>query len=146
MLGNGLFARQRLGKQIPVATKTSNNGIIVGCAISYAVRILSMKDVRFFLPITSYMQCECTAMRYMAFIDFQNPADLERVQVRGLSTEMCPASSHDAYQAISIKAELPSEAEAEEDPLAVTFQGGIKAEPEVSCVSVSMLEGFHKYK
>jgi hypothetical protein len=52
---------------------------------------------------------------------------------------MSPGASQDAYQAISVKAEVPSDAEAEEDPLAITFPGGIKAEPEVSCVSVSML-------
>jgi hypothetical protein len=45
-----------------------------------------------------------------------------------------------------MNAEVRSSAEAEEDPFAVTFPGGIKAEPEVSCVSVSMLGGFHKYK
>jgi hypothetical protein len=56
---------------------------------------------------------------------------------------MCPASSQDAYQAISIKAEVLSDAEAEEDPLAITSPG-MKAEPEVSCVSLSMLGRFHK--
>jgi hypothetical protein len=77
--------------------------------------------------------------RYALFV-LQNPADLEKVQ--GLHSEICPASSHDAYQAISIKAEVPSEAEAEEDPLAITFPGGIKAEPEVSCVSMLVLGSF----
>jgi hypothetical protein len=56
---------------------------------------------------------------------------------------MSPASSKDGYQAISVKTEVLSDAEAEEDSLAITFPGGIKAEPEVSCVSVSMLGGFH---
>jgi hypothetical protein len=55
---------------------------------------------------------------------------------------MSPASSQDAYQAISVKAELPSDAEAEKDPLAI-ISPGIKAKPEVSCVSVSMLGRFH---
>jgi hypothetical protein len=45
---------------------------------------------------------------------------------------MCPASSCATYQAISIKAEVLSGAEEEEVPLAKTFSGGIKAEPEVS--------------
>jgi hypothetical protein len=76
-----------------------------------------------------------------AFLDLQNAADLETVYVRGL----CPASSHDADQDISMKAEVLSDAEAEEDPLAVTFPG-IKAEPEVSWVPVFMLGVFHKYK
>jgi hypothetical protein len=69
-----------------------------------------------------------------AFLDLQNPADLERVQVRVLCGEICPAASHDAYQAIVIKAEVPSDAEAE-DPLAITSPG-IMAEPEVSCLCV----------
>jgi hypothetical protein len=54
---------------------------------------------------------------------------------------MCPASSQDIYQETSIKAEVPSGAEAE-DPLAITFPGGIKAEPEVRYVPVSMLGRF----
>jgi hypothetical protein len=81
-----------------------------------------------------------------AFINLQNPTDLESVQVRGLCSEICPASSHDAYQAISIKAEVLLDAEAEEDPLAITFPGGIKAEPEVSSVPMCMLAGFHEYR
>jgi hypothetical protein len=65
-------------------------------------------------------------------------------KVGGLHSELCPASSHDAYLANSIKAEVLSDAEAEEDPLSITSPG-IKAELEVSSVSVSMLEGFHKF-
>jgi hypothetical protein len=79
-----------------------------------------------------------------AFLVLQNPGDLERE--RGLCAEICPESSQDAYQAISIKPEVQSDAEAEEDPLAITFPGEIKAEPQVSCASVSMLGGFHKCK
>jgi hypothetical protein len=47
-----------------------------------------------------------------------------------------------------VKVEVPSDADAdvEEDPLAVPFPGGIKAEPEVSCVSMPMLGRFHKYR
>jgi hypothetical protein len=70
-------------------------------------------------------------------LDLQKPADMEMLHVRGLCCEICPASSQEAYQAISVKAEVPSDAEAEEDPIAVTSPE-IKAEPEVSCVSVSM--------
>jgi hypothetical protein len=55
---------------------------------------------------------------------------------------MCPTSSYNAYSAVSIKAEVPSDAEAEEDSLTITSPG-IKAEPEVSNVSVSMLGQFH---
>jgi hypothetical protein len=80
----------------------------------------------------------------VAFVVSQNLTDAETAQ--GLCTEMCPVSSHDAYQAISIKAEVLSDLEEEEeDPLAVTLPI-IKAEPEVSCVSGSMLSGFHKYR
>jgi hypothetical protein len=84
-------------------------------------------------------------MTDVAFLDFQNLADLESVYERGLCGEICPTYSHDSYQATSIKAEVPSDAEAEEDPIAITF-AGIKSEPEVSCAPVSMLGGFHKYK
>jgi hypothetical protein len=79
-----------------------------------------------------------------AFLDLQNPADVDSVHVRGLCGEICPAASHDAHQAISIKAEVPSDVEAEEDPLAITLPR-INAEPEVSCVFVYKLGGFHKY-
>jgi hypothetical protein len=77
-------------------------------------------------------------------LDLQKPADMERLHVRGLFCEICPAFSQDAYQVVSVKAEVPSDAEAEEDPLAITSTE-IKAESEVSCVSVSLLGGFHKY-
>jgi hypothetical protein len=58
---------------------------------------------------------------------------------------MCPGTYRDAYQPIRIKAEKMSDTEEENSPVPTTFPG-IKAEPEVSCVSVSVLEGFHKYK
>jgi hypothetical protein len=63
--------------------------------------------------------------------------DLQRVYVRDLWGEMCPESSHDAYETIRIKVEVPSDTEAEEDTLAITFPEK-KAEPEVNCVSVSL--------
>jgi hypothetical protein len=68
----------------------------------------------------------------IAFVVLQNVADLKKV--RDLCSEMCPASSCDAYQAVTIKAEVFSDAE-EEYPAQITFPG-IKAEPEVSCVSI----------
>jgi hypothetical protein len=77
-------------------------------------------------------------MTIAVFPDLQNPADFKRVHVKGLCGEISQASSQDAYQAVSVKAEVPSDTQAEEDPLAITFPGGIKPEPEVSCVSVSM--------
>jgi hypothetical protein len=104
----------------------------------------------------------------MALFALQNPMDLEKV--RGLYSEMCPAS-YDAYQAISIKVEVLSGAEEEEDPVQETFPGiktdpafsikaevlsgaeeeedpvpltfvGMKAEPEVSSASVTTLWDF----
>jgi hypothetical protein len=63
----------------------------------------------------------------------QNPPNFEKV--RGPHSEICPASSHDAYPAVSIKAEEFSDAEEEEYPVPLTFVA-IKAEPEVSCGSV----------
>jgi hypothetical protein len=72
----------------------------------------------------------------------QNPTDSENV--RGLCTEICPPSSHDAYQAIGIKAEVLSDAEEEECPGPITFPV-IKVEPEVSCVTLCMLGAFHKF-
>jgi hypothetical protein len=79
----------------------------------------------------------------MALVVLQNPTNLENV--RGQCTEICPGPSHDAYQAIHIKAEVLSDVEEEEDSVPLTFSG-IKAESEVSCVSGSMLNGFHKYR
>jgi hypothetical protein len=58
---------------------------------------------------------------------------------------MSPASSQDAYQAIRVKAEVLSDAEGEECPHPITYLG-IKAEPEVRCVSLSIVGGFYKYR
>jgi hypothetical protein len=63
------------------------------------------------------------------------------MEVQGPCTEVCPAY-YGACEGITIKAEVLSDAEEEDDPLTTFPQ--IKAEPEVSCVSVSMLGGFHK--
>jgi hypothetical protein len=63
----------------------------------------------------------------------KNLMDLEKMQ--GLSSDRCPASSCDTNQAISIKAEVFSDAEEEEYPVPFAFVG-IKAEPEVSSLSV----------
>jgi hypothetical protein len=38
-------ARKRLGKHVPAATNTRNNRRIVGCVISYAVRVLSKESL-----------------------------------------------------------------------------------------------------
>jgi hypothetical protein len=75
----------------------------------------------------------------VALVVLQNLTDSEEEQIP--CSEMSPASSQNAYQAISIKAEVPADAEAEEDPLAIT-PPGIKAEPGVSFVSVSMVGRF----
>jgi hypothetical protein len=55
-----------------------------------------------------------------ALLVLQNLTDSEKE--RGLRSEMSPAASQDVYQAISVKAEVLSDAEAEEDPLAIIFQ------------------------
>jgi hypothetical protein len=68
----------------------------------------------------------------IAFVVLQNLVDLEKVQ--GLCSKMCPGFCCDAYQAVSIKAEVFSDAE-KEYPVRITFPG-IKAEPEVSCFSI----------
>ncbi|PNF36706.1 hypothetical protein B7P43_G13310 [Cryptotermes secundus] len=43
--------------------------------------------------------------------------------VPGSCTETCPASSHDAFQAISIKDEVSDVKEEEEDPVPISFPG-----------------------
>jgi hypothetical protein len=68
----------------------------------------------------------------IAFVVLQNLAELEKV--RDLRSEMYPASSCDAYQAVNTKAEVFSDAEEVGYPVPLTFPG-IKAEPEVSHVS-----------
>jgi hypothetical protein len=50
--------------------------------------------------------------------------------------ETYPAS-HDANQAVNVKAEAASDAEEEEDPFPITFEE-IKAETEVSSLSLSL--------
>jgi hypothetical protein len=72
-------------------------------------------------------------MNIMALIVLQKFADSEKAH--GLCTDICPASSCNAYQAVTIKAEVFSDAEEEEYPIPIPF-AGIKAEPEVSCLSV----------
>jgi hypothetical protein len=79
----------------------------------------------------------------VALVVLQNLADSEHV--RSLCTEICSSVPHDVYKTISIKAELLSDVEEADDPVPITFPE-IKAEPEVSYVSVSMLGGFHKYR
>jgi hypothetical protein len=61
----------------------------------------------------------------------QNCTDSENILV-GPYGEMYPAS-HDANQAMNIKAEEVSESQEEADPLRITVQE-IKAELEVSCM------------
>jgi hypothetical protein len=69
-----------------------------------------------------------------------NPTDLEELQ--GLCSQIGPGPSRGAYQATSVKAEVLSDAEGEEGFVPMTFLG-MKAEPEVSYVSVATLGGFH---
>jgi hypothetical protein len=59
-------------------------------------------------------------------------------------SEMCPVSPHDACYAISVKTEEVSDLKEEEDLAPIPFPG-IKAEPEVSHVSVSILSGYPSF-
>jgi hypothetical protein len=70
----------------------------------------------------------------MGVMVLQNCMDLEKA-VPVLWSETCPVSFYDANQAMSTKAEVVSDAEVEEDPVQITCPK-IKAEPEVSCMSV----------
>jgi hypothetical protein len=63
----------------------------------------------------------------------QNYTDLGNA-VPGPCAETC-TTSHDATQAMNIKSEQVSDAEEKEDPVQITFPT-IKAEPEVSCMSL----------
>jgi hypothetical protein len=81
-------------------------------------------------------------MIVMALFVLQDVSDLEKV--RGLCGEIYTPSLHDVTHAVSIKTEEFSDAEVVEEPVPVTFTG-IKDEPEVRCVSVSMLSGFPEY-
>jgi hypothetical protein len=72
----------------------------------------------------------------------QDLIDSDKLQ--GLCSEMSPASSQDAYEATRVKAEVLSDAEEEEHPVPLTF-AGIKTEPEVSCLSESVLDRFHRF-
>jgi hypothetical protein len=75
-----------------------------------------------------------------ALVVLQNITNSEREQ--SLCSEMSPATSNEACQVFSIQAEVLSDAEPEEDPDPIAYLG-IKAEPEVSCVSVTMSGRFH---
>jgi hypothetical protein len=74
--------------------------------------------------------------KIIAFVALQNLANLEKI--RGVCSEVYPAFSCDAHQAGTIKAEVFSNAKEEEYPVQITFPG-IKAESEVSCVSVTWI-------
>jgi hypothetical protein len=78
----------------------------------------------------------------------QDCTDVEK-DVPGPCTETCPVPSHDAGHFVSIKvedfADIKEEEEEEEVPVPVTCQA-VKAECEVSCMSVCPpLSRFHKY-
>jgi hypothetical protein len=66
----------------------------------------------------------------VVFIVLQNLIDSEKEKI--LCRDILSAFSQDEHEAFSVKAEILPAAAAEEDPLAITFPAGIKAEPEVS--------------
>jgi hypothetical protein len=70
----------------------------------------------------------------------QSLEDLQKVQ--GLCSEMCPGSSHDVYQSISIKSEVIPDTGEEDYSVLITIPR-IKAEPEVSCFSVWLISQIH---
>jgi hypothetical protein len=63
-------------------------------------------------------------------VALQSVPDTEKL--RGVCNETCPASSHDAYWTISIKAEVFSDREEEEHSIPKKFPV-IKGEPEENC-------------
>jgi hypothetical protein len=71
-------------------------------------------------------------MTNKALMVLQNYTNLGNA-VPGVCAETC--TSHDASQAMNIKAEEVSDADETEDPLQITVPK-IKAEPEVSCMSL----------
>jgi hypothetical protein len=74
----------------------------------------------------------------------QNCMDFLKIEPGSIS-ETCPTSSYDGNQIIDIKVEEASDTQEVEDPLLITLPE-IKAEHEVSCVSVCLLLGtFHRY-
>jgi hypothetical protein len=68
----------------------------------------------------------------------QTIADSE--ELGGFSSKICPESSHEACQAISIKTGKTADAEGKEDPVLFSFTG-LKAGNEVSRVSLNIFEG-----
>jgi hypothetical protein len=76
-----------------------------------------------------------------ALIVLQDLMDFEKIQ--GQHIEICPATSQDAYQAISIKHEAFSDAEEEHNSDETLLR---MVKPEVSSVSISILGRFHKYR
>jgi hypothetical protein len=71
-------------------------------------------------------------MTDMSLVVLQDCMDLEKAAL-GSCSETCPASSHDADQAMDMKVEQVSDVEEEGDPVQITFPG-IKAELQVSCI------------
>jgi hypothetical protein len=74
----------------------------------------------------------------------QNCMDFLKIEPSSIS-ETCPVSSHDGNLFTDIKVEKASDTQEVEDPLLITLPG-IKAEHEVSCMSVCLLLGTsHRY-
>jgi hypothetical protein len=80
---------------------------------------------------TLFHEWWCKAMTDKRCDSLQNCTSSEKILV-GPYGEIYPAS-HDANQAMNIKAEEDSDAEEEADPLQIAVQE-VKAEPEVSCM------------
>jgi hypothetical protein len=72
----------------------------------------------------------------------QNCVDLQKDEP-GLHSEASPSSSEDGDQAVNIKVEDSSDIEDRENPMPMTVVG-IKAEHEVSCMSLCPLLGISR--
>jgi hypothetical protein len=99
------------------------------------------------LLLSAVMMAFCyniTAMSDQSMVVLWNCLDSQK-DVPGSHSEACPSSPHSGDQAVDIKVEEFSDVEVRDDPAPKTFMG-IKAEHEVSCVSVCPLLGIcHSY-
>jgi hypothetical protein len=93
------------------------------CCVLDEIKISHSKEIA-----PCFMYWSCTAVIDKDMMDLQNCTSVEK-DVLGPYGEAYP-SSHDANQAMNIKAEV-SDAEEEEEPVPITFVE-IKTEPEVS--------------
>jgi hypothetical protein len=111
--------------------------VVIGLAHTYRKEIASDHVLKVGLYINLWgklIACFLSLhIEYLIYTLLQNVTSSEKVQ--GPHIETCPASSRDACYSFNVKTEEVSDLEEEEYLAPVPFLG-IKAEPEVSCVSV----------